>query len=277
MNDMKRQNYGAAFLVAFFLFGGWFFLGKKERAFAQEYGVFLSIGEEDAQKLKDYRILVIDAQYFSADKIRQMKAEGHEVYSYLNIGSLEDFRPYYREFSDLLLSEYENWEEEAWIDIREKRWQEFILGELSVKLLEKGVDGFFIDNADIYDQYPEEEFFLALERMLRRLKSKGKILLNGGDVFLREFLARGGGLSEIIEGINQETVFSSIDFEEESFGASDPDTRAYFKDYIEDMASCGAKIYLLEYGSGKRLEEEVKNYCDEKRYRYYISDSIELD
>lgn len=52
---------------------------------------------------------------------------------------------------------------------------------------------------------------------------------------------------------------------------------AYFKDYIEDMVSCGAKIYLLEYGSGKRLEEEVKNYCDEKRYRYYISDSIELD
>lgn len=274
---MKRQKYGAAFLAAFFLFGGWLFLGRREGAFAQEYGVFLSIKEEEAQKLEDYRIVVIDAQYFSADKIRQMKAEGHEVYSYLNIGSLEDFRPYYRAFSDLLLSEYENWEEEGWIDVREKRWQEFILGELSVKLLEKGVDGFFIDNTDIYDQYPEEEFFLALEEMLRRLKSKGKILLNGGDVFLREFQDRGGELSEIIDGINQETVFSSIDFAEESFGKSDPDTRAYFKDYIEDMDSCGAKIYLLEYGSGKGLEEEVKKYCDEKGYRYYISDSIELD
>ena len=62
-------------------------------AFAYPYGVFLGITDNLAQ-FGDYEIVVIDAQYFSGEEIERFRNEGHQVYTYLNIGSLEDFRDY---------------------------------------------------------------------------------------------------------------------------------------------------------------------------------------
>ncbi|MCR4697398.1 MAG: endo alpha-1,4 polygalactosaminidase, partial [Lachnospiraceae bacterium] len=81
--------------------------------YGSRYGVFLSY-EGDLRRFADYDEIVIDAQYFTKEQITEYKKGGHKVYSYLNIGSLETFRPYYNEFVDITLSDYENWEEERW-------------------------------------------------------------------------------------------------------------------------------------------------------------------
>ena len=78
-----------------------------------------------------------------------------EIYSYLNIGSIEDFRSYYDEYSAFTLGEYENWDEEKWIDVSNKEWQEFISKRVDV-LSQKGIDGFFIDNTDVFYVYPSD-------------------------------------------------------------------------------------------------------------------------
>ena len=46
-----------------------------------------------------------------------------KVYTYLNVGSLEDFRDYYKEYEHLTIGAYENWDEEKWIDVSDKDWQ----------------------------------------------------------------------------------------------------------------------------------------------------------
>ena len=56
--------------------------------------VFLSV-TENLNSLKDYKTIVIDAQYFEKVEIDSFKNEGHQVYSYINIGSIENFRDYY--------------------------------------------------------------------------------------------------------------------------------------------------------------------------------------
>ncbi len=38
----------------------------------------------------------------------------------------------------------------------------------------------------------------------------------------------------------------------------------------------GADIYLLEYTVDDELKKEIETYCQDKGYRYYISDSLEL-
>lgn len=65
-------------------------------ALGDKYGVFLS-EIKNLSRLGDYETVVIDAQYFSKEEIDAFKSEGHKVYSYINIGSIEEFRPYYDE------------------------------------------------------------------------------------------------------------------------------------------------------------------------------------
>lgn len=89
------------------------------------YGVFLSV-ENDLDKLSDYYTVVIDAQNFSKGEIESFKNKGHKVYSYINIGSLENFRNYYNDYKALKLGDYEHWEEEIWIDVSSQKWQESI-------------------------------------------------------------------------------------------------------------------------------------------------------
>lgn len=69
---------------------------------------------------------MIDAQYFSKKDIRKLHAGGTKVYSYLNIGSIENFRPYYKTYEHLAIGDYENWEEEKWVNVADKDWQEFM-------------------------------------------------------------------------------------------------------------------------------------------------------
>ena len=153
-------------------------------AFAYPYGVFLGITDNLAQ-FGDYEIVVIDAQYFSGEEIERFRNEGHQIYTYLNIGSLEDFRDYYEEYKDISLGEYEHWEEEVWVDVSSRKWQDLILQELVPGLLEKQVDGFFVDNCDVYYEYPEQKILDGLGVIMQELVATGKeVIINSGDCFM---------------------------------------------------------------------------------------------
>lgn len=55
------------------------------------YGVFIGT-DTDLDRLGSFYTVVIDAQYYDADEINAFKDKGHKVYSYINVGSLEEFR-----------------------------------------------------------------------------------------------------------------------------------------------------------------------------------------
>ncbi|MGI6173837.1 MAG: endo alpha-1,4 polygalactosaminidase [Christensenellales bacterium] len=244
----------------------------------EPYGVFLSIDDTAMERLEPYQTVVIDAQYFSADDIRALHEKGHTVYTYLNVGSLEDFRDYYDDWKGICLGEYENWEEERWVDVSDVKWQEFMRVTLAKEFLDKGVDGFFVDNCDVYYEYPREEIFEGLVAILNGLMGYEKaVIINGGDTFADAYYDRYGTIDDVFTGINQETVITSIDFDEETFGKQNAEDSAYFKDYVERYAALGADIYLLEYATDADLIAKVQSYCAEHGFTYYVSESIELE
>ena len=126
-----------------------------------DYGVFLNADASSLERFKMYETIVIDAQYFTKRDIELLHQNGTVVYTYLNIGSIENFREYYTTYAELAIGEYEHWEEEEWVDVANPDWQKFI-GQLSQELYEKGVDGFFIDNCDVY----QREKYLKQLRLL---------------------------------------------------------------------------------------------------------------
>ena len=241
------------------------------------YGVFLSV-EKNIDRLKDYETVVIDAQHFKKEEIEAFKARGHKVYSYINIGSLENFRSYYKEYKDLKLGKYEHWDEEIWINVADQRWQTFMTDQMIPQLTAKGIDGFFVDNCDVYYHYKKKEILDGLTNIMKALVSTGKaVLINGGDCYLDAYCKSGGTWSDVITGINQETVFSKIIWNKNKFGTANKEDHKYFLSYIERYAKQGADIYLLEYTKDKKLIKEIEEYCKAKGFGYYVSDSVELD
>ena len=245
--------------------------------FKYPYGVFLSICE-NIEQFADYEIVVIDAQYYPKEELDAFRSKGHKVFSYINIGSLEDFRDYYDEYKDLSLGAYEHWEEEVWVDVSQKRWQDFMLNEIAASLLEKDIDGFFVDNCDVYYVHPKQEILEGLTVIMKGLKATGKkVIINSGDTFLDTYCEQGGKWDDVISGINQESVFSTILWDEGTFGTAEPEDHEYFVSYIDRYGSQGAEIYLLEYTIDEELMKEIKAFCEERGYTYYVADSIELD
>ena len=86
-------------------------IDAKNQKEKKDYGVFLSIDSSQIKKLYGYRLVVIDAQYFSAKDIRTLHKKGVKVYTYLNVGSIENFRDYYKKYEYLTIGTYENWED----------------------------------------------------------------------------------------------------------------------------------------------------------------------
>ncbi len=245
-------------------------------AFPHPYGVFLGITENLAQ-FKDYETVVIDAQYYPADEIDAFRSEGHKIYTYLNIGSLEDFRDYYDEYKDLSLGEYEHWEEEVWVDVSRQKWQDLVLKTLVPALLEKNVDGFFVDNCDVYYEFPEQKIFDGLGVIMQALVATGKeVIINSGDCFMDAWCEKGGKWNDVITGINQESVFSSILWDENKFGRQEEEDHEYFVSYINRYGDQGAKIFLLEYSTDEELIGEIGEFCKEHNYTYFVSKTLEL-
>ena len=245
--------------------------------FKYPYGVFLSICE-NIEQFADYEIVVIDAQYYPKEELDAFRSKGYKVFSYINIGSLEDFRDYYDEYKDLSLGAYEHWEEEVWVDVSQKRWQDFMLNDIAAGLLEKDIDGFFVDNCDVYYVHPKQEILEGLTVIMKGLKATGKkVIINSGDTFLDTYCEQGGKWDDVISGINQESVFSTIMWDEGTFGTAEPEDHEYFVSYIDRYGSQGAEIYLLEYTIDEELMKEIKAFCEERGYTYYVADSIELD
>lgn len=245
--------------------------------FKNEYGVFLNADSSYIAKMSDYRQVVIDVSYFTAEDVDKMHNRGQKIYSYLNVGSLEKFRDYYDEYAYLCLDEYENWEDEKWVDVSQKEWQEKVIS-IANEYSDKEIDGFFIDNCDVYYQYPKSEIFDGLTDMLRQIhKINPNVIINGGDTFVTEYMDRYETASDIMSGVNQECVFTAIDFSDSCFRESTEEDFRYFESYIEKCAADNMDVYLLEYTTDMQLVSEIKDYCEEKNYFFYISSSIELE
>lgn len=266
--------------VLLLIIGGFLFFikdNKSKKSEKKDYGVFLNADDSSLERFKEYDTIVIDAQYFTRKDIGILHENEVTVYTYLNIGSIENFREYYADYEKLALGDYENWEEEKWMDVSSPDWQKFI-GSLARELYEKGVDGFFIDNCGVYYYATTASIFDGLTVILQDVMSLGKeVIINGGDVYVTEYRERYGTAKDIMTGVNQESVWSGIDFDKGTFYEQNKDDRDYFCEYVESCKADGAEVYLLEYTTDSKLIQKIEEYCKKHDFRFYISDSLELE
>ena len=207
----------------------------KVKQMKKDYGVF--IGADNINKIKGYNVVVVEPASIDIGGVESLHKTNEKVYAYLNIGSLEEYRTYFNEFKEKTLGLYENWEDEYWMDVSDVAWQKLIVDKLGRDIVDKGFDGFFIDNCDVYYYYPNEEIFNGLSSILQGLRSlnmtkkyKIDIIINGGDTFVSKCIENKTA-TELFDGVNQECVFTDIDFENKTYKEKDESDREYFKEY----------------------------------------------
>lgn len=274
-----KQTKVLALIFVIILISGYFLIKDSNTSTFEknDYGVFLNADASSLEQLKKYDLIVIDAQYFTKSDIELLHQNGTRVYTYLNIGSIENFREYYTAYEKLTIGRYEHWDEEKWVDVADPDWQKFI-EQLSQELFEKGVDGFFIDNCDVYYYAPRESIFEGLTAILQNIMTFDKaVIINGGDTYVTEYRERYGAIDHIMTGVNQESVWSAIDFDKGTFYEQTRETRDYYCKYLEACQADGMDVYLLEYTTDKKLIPKIKKYCNEHDFHFYISNSLELE
>lgn len=273
-----KQTKVLALIFVIVLISGYFLIKDSNTSTFEknDYGVFLNADASSLEQLKKYDLIVIDAQYFNKSDIELLHQNGTRVYTYLNIGSIENFREYYTTYEKLTIGRYEHWDEEKWVDVADPDWQKF-MKQLSQELFEKGVDGFFIDNCDVYYYAPRESIFEGLTAILQNVMTFDKaVIINGGDTYVTEYRERYGAIDHIMTGVNQESVWSAIDFDKGTFYEQTKETRDYYCNYLEACQADGMDVYLLEYTTDKKLIQKIKKYCNEHDFHFYISNSLEL-
>jgi len=266
INKISINKISSKYLIFFLLMG---FLLFPSFTFQKEYGVFLGVNSSDIEKLKSYRIIVLEGEEFEENHIQAFHKNGQKVFAYLNIGALEKCRRYYNEYKKFTLGVYHDWPDEKWIDVSKKEWQKFIIEKKTLSYHKKGFDGLFIDNTDVYYQYQKKEIYEGLVAILKGLRKYDmEILINGGDTFVKKAIDEN---IDIFDGVNQECVFTSIDFKQNKYGEQSKKENTYFLEYLNKVKKHGKKIYLLEYGANKSIREKIVDYCKSSGANYFIS------
>ncbi len=244
------------------------------------YLVKIGASSEDMDSFELAEVLVIDAQYYTEDDIAELHSRGfNKIYSYLNVGSVENFRDYYRDFEEITLGDYENWPEERWVDVSNASWQEFIINK-GKELFDNGSDGFFVDNTDIYFMYQTGEIYDGLVRILTDLNANSNdIIINGGDVFVTRYLTEHSvddNDTQIFNAVNQESVYTSYDFDQKQYGLNDEEGRFYLTEYLNLVQSSELTVYVLEYADNADIAKEARKSASKHDYICYVANDIEL-
>lgn len=115
---IKQMGAVALLVILMFIMGCFFMKDDKVKTLEKndkvktleknDYGVFLNADASSLERFKRYDLIVIDAQYFTKKDIESLHQNGTKVYTYLNIGSVENFREYYKTYEKFTIGKYEH-------------------------------------------------------------------------------------------------------------------------------------------------------------------------
>ena len=248
-----------------------------------DYGAFLGRSDNNSQGFDSYNYLSFEFDEFTDQTINTLNNKGIKTYAYLNVGSLETYRDYYNDFKDNTIGNYENWEDEKWIDVTNTSWQNYIVNTVAAGFKNRGAFGVYMDNVDVYSYAIENSlsksgYANGLKNIIKGVSNLGlKVMINGGAEFLDDMNDAGDDIFDYIWGYHQEEVFSLIeDYDNNIFGTQDSEDSRYYKEILEMMGRKNKNLFMLEYTTNQTLKDQIKMYCEIQHVHFYIASDIDL-
>ena len=219
-------------------------------------------------------LLAIEPEDYTAAEVQALKRAGYTVLAYLSVGSVSDERNYYKQLEKYTLRRLDDWEHERYLDVCEPAVQDWLINR-GMALLNAGYDGIWADNIDVYEEYPSDNAYKGITRILQALYPHGYIMINGG----MEYMLRSINQKiRVAHGVTQEEVFSLItDYSGRgTFGSQIASESLEYQKYISKAMGAGMEAYLLEYTRDANIKKKIVNYCEASGAGYYISEDVDL-
>ena len=250
-----------------------------------DYGAFLGRTENNTDGFQNYNYVSIDFEEYDTKTISDIKAMScGDVFGYLNVGSIEKYRSYYKRFESITFLDYENWPDERWVDISNSEWQDFVVNTLAKEIKNKGGTGVYMDNVDVYsvcieEKRPTSGVISGLKNIIKGVANLGlKVMVNGGAEFFDDMNDKNDTIFDSVWAYHQEEVFSLIkDYEKNIFGKQEKEDSEYYQEIASIMKKKNKQVFLLEYTKDETVKKSIKDYCEKNNFHYYISSSINLD
>lgn len=227
-----------------------------------------------AKAEKGSGLLAIEPEDYTAKEVQALKSAGYTVLAYLSVGSVDERRNYYKQLEPYTLRRLDDWEHERYLDVCEPAVQDWVINQ-GMRLLNAGYDGLWIDNTDVYEEYPSDSAYKGITRILQALYPHGYIMINGGMEYMLRAISQ---KTRVAHGVTQEEVFTLItDYSGRgTFGAQIASESLEYQKYISKAMGAGMEAYLLEYTRDSKLKQKIIDYCNVSGAGYYISEDVDL-
>lgn len=228
---------------------------------------------------KNTCIIVVEPDDYTDAEIASIKKKGYKVLGYISIGTISTERSFYKIYSKYKKKRLPDWDKEYYMDMTKTQWTNFLISRAK-KLKTRGFDGYWLDNLDVYEEYKSSKTFTACWNLLIEIKNiGGYVMVNGGSEFFDNAMDKKKDLSEIINGVTQEEVFSLINnySGKGSFTTQKTNQSNWYKSYMKRLLTFKVQTFLLEYTRNATLKQKIIDYC--KKYKmtgYYISNDVNL-
>ena len=83
-------------------------------------------------------------------------------------------------------------------------------------------------------------------------------------------------LTKYFTGVNQECVYTSIDFPKNKLKKADKASTQYYEAYLKKVRKKGLDVYLTEYTKSGAMKKAIHKKCKKQGYCYYAADDIQL-
>jgi len=217
-----------------------------------------------------FDLVVVDGESATARQVAAIRrASGGLVLAYLDVGTIENYRGWYKAAKPFRLDYWGDWGE-WYANVNAAGFRSLLLGRVAPRMLAKGFDGLFLDNTDMTETHSAQKPGMrALVAGLSRLvRARGKLLMaqNGADVNwpLRRFYS----------GINFEDVSFSYDFDRHAYYRREASAVAQAQRNIRRYRRAGLKVTATDYLVARKTREAqiaVRNACSAGALPY-ISD-----
>ena len=209
---------------------------------AESFVTVLS-AKADGETLRRSEVAILDAGHYSVDEIAALREDGVLSLGYVNIGEVEDWRP----FADRVdpaweLGENPLWAGHRFVDAREAGWQDLVVGTVARAVVAKEFDGLFLDMADVAAVFPETtDGVVALIRALRETYPTHVLVMNRGLVVLDR-------VADDVDGLLVEGVFARYDLAAERYEPTPPTARDRLVGALRAYRdSTGGAAFVIDY------------------------------
>lgn len=226
------------------------------------------------EQTRNYRLVILEPDLYSAAEISQIHAAGTRVIGYLSLGEVNPYRWYYPELKQLgFLGQNENWGS-YYINLEDPDSRDLLINKAALQIYLKGFDGFFLDTIDAVAPYTErsnlEEEMLSVIEGLRSRFPKSLIIQNAG-LFLLD------RSQKYIDAVAIEDIASSYDFKNNEYkvlNASDFEERIRLIKHYQELS--GLPFLIIDFADSAPQVEKVRQKLEPLNIPYFIS-SIALD